>query len=381
MGFSSITGMGTVTPAGIGVDSFWNQALQGRSYIQSGLGQISETITSTLAEKTSQKLNRPLLIAYHSILEAMEQAGWSRFNTDDGLIIGTTVGQVPLWEKELMRWAKKEIDFAQFAEFLPYQSLGHLTQSLCQALGFQGRSLVVSSACSASTQALALASVWVQTGLVKRCLVGGIEVLCDLTVEGFRSLQLLSDNVATPFSKDRKGINLSEGAAFFCVEKSDSRPLAYLSGYGWSTDAFHMASPHPEGVGTLKAIQGALSRAQLSPQEISWIHAHGTGSKANDLAEGIAISKLFGNQSPPVSSTKPIHGHALGASGALEVSLCVKALQNRMILGNAPLHLDPEIPEISYALGNQKSELQHILKNTLGFGGNNAALVLSSANL
>ncbi|MGZ3721722.1 MAG: beta-ketoacyl synthase N-terminal-like domain-containing protein, partial [Bdellovibrionales bacterium] len=217
----------------------------------------------------------------------------------------------------------------------------------------------------------------IREGKVKRCLVAGAEVLCDLTVEGFRSLQLLSNAPATPFDKDRGGINLSEGAAFICLEAVSERPLAELSGFGFSTDGFHMTGPHPEGDGSFRAMNSALEKASVLPSEVTWAHAHGTGSLQNDLSEGLAMARLFGAQTPWVSSTKWTHGHALAASGALECALDVRAIQEGTILHTRGLkNPDPKIP-VKHLTEDLRTPIRHILKNTLGFGGANAAIVIS----
>ncbi|RYZ76672.1 MAG: beta-ketoacyl-[acyl-carrier-protein] synthase II, partial [Proteobacteria bacterium] len=219
---------------------------------------------------------------------------------------------------------------------------------------------------------------------VKRCLVGGVEVLSPLTVEGFKSLQLLSTTAAHPFDEARKGINLSEGAGFLILEAEESKQspsLAQIAGFGLTTDAFHMTGPHPEGEGCFNAMAQAVSKAGLKPSDISWVHAHGTGSDLNDLSEGRAIAKYFGISpqlsSPQVSSTKFSHGHALGASGALETILCIESLRRQTILKSGGLEKqDSRIP-IEIVKESRSFPLKHILKNTLGFGGINAALVLS----
>ncbi|MEQ1875940.1 MAG: beta-ketoacyl synthase N-terminal-like domain-containing protein, partial [Bdellovibrionia bacterium] len=212
-------------------------------------------------------------------------------------------------------------------------------------------------------------------GLVRRCLVGGVEVLSQLTTEGFKSLQLLAENPCKPFDRNRNGINLSEGAAFLCLEASGEKSLADVTGWGYSTDAFHVTSPEPAGRGCFKAMTSALTKAGLDPKDISWVHCHGTGSHANDLAEGPAVRKLFADT--PAVSTKSIHGHSLAASGALEAVVCVQALLNGRVPATHGLeNPDPAIP-LRHVRAAEARPARHIVKNTLGFGGNNAALVFS----
>lgn len=369
----SITGAGVVSCAGNDLESFWKNAVEDRSGISSdGLGRVHAPGADGVGE------SRPIQLAVIALRQAMEQAGWGALDERDGLIVATTVGQIPLWEDELTRFLKGEIGDEAFSRALALQPLGSVTEALSRVLNFGGKSLVVASACSAATQAIGLASLWVAQGRVRRCLVGATEVLSRLTVEGFRSLKLLSQAPCRPFDENRQGINLSEGAAFFCIEAESPRSLARVSGAGFSTDAYHMAAPHPEGRGSFQAMEAALHGAGLSSADIDWVHAHGTGSRANDVSEGAAIAQLFGPTRPYVSSTKAIHGHALGASGAIETALCVQALRKQRILKTAGLERPDPAIAISHPIENVSIELRHILKNTLGFGGNNAALVLSA---
>jgi 3-oxoacyl-(acyl-carrier-protein) synthase len=384
-----ITGVGAVTCAGTNLKSFWNNAVQEKTGLnESGLGIISDSAQQSLIERFPQsaKLSKPALIAWAAIQDAMQEAGWSSLNADDGLIIATTVGQIPLWEEDLLKYLKKDhgnepgnkIDDRQLSKSIRHQPLGSLAEVLSASLNFHGKSFVVSSACSAATQALGLATHWIRQGKVKRCLVGGTEVLSRLTLEGFRSLQLLSTDLAKPFDQNRQGINLSEGTGFFCLESNPERATAEISGVGFSTDAYHMAAPHPEGRGSCQAMNTAIQMAEISPTEVSWIHAHGTGSQANDRSEGAAIAQIFGSHTPWVSSTKWLHGHALAASGAIESALCVQAIRNNTILRTAGLKTPDPLIHVKHPMANIQTEIRHIVKNTLGFGGNNAALVLSS---
>ncbi len=361
--------MGVLSPAGSGVDALWNAVKSRETFVSTGLGSIREHEAS------------PVRLALSAIREACAQAGWdSRKTLDnkrDGLILATTVGQISAWESKLLSCLKGDQAMESFASFAECQPIGSLLEQVAGILGFQGRMLLLASACSAGTQAIALGSLWVRSGTVRRCLVGGVEVLSELTVEGFRSLGLLSQRACRPFDRDRDGINLAEASAFLCLEADSPRALAQVTGEGFATDAYHLAAPQPEGLGSLTAMRQALSRANLEPEAITWVHAHGTGSIANDLAEGAALSTLFGQDPPPVASTKGVHGHALGASGVLEAIVCVKSIQEGLIPATTGLlHADPALA-LRLPVGNVPARVRHVLKNTLGFGGNNAAIVLS----
>jgi len=372
-----VTGTGVISCAGQSVQSLWESARAGHSGIVEGIGRIP---LATLKSADESSENAALTFSMLAIAQAMTSAGWEKLDGDDGLIFATTTGQIPIWDKALIAYLREEIKRDEFDRVFAHQPLGALMDAIADRLSFSGRSFITSTACTAATQALALGSQWIAQGRVKRCLVVGTEVLCTLTVEGFRSLQLLSPHSAKPFDVDRKGINLSEGSAALCLEGSNAsdRALVCISGVGLSSDSFHMTAPQPQGEGCREAIQQALSCAGLQAQDISWIHAHGTGSPHNDSSEGAAIEAVFGTVGPPVSSTKGIHGHSLGASGALETVLCIEAMKRGEILATYGLsNPDPTI-RLNVARENKPLKLQHILKLTLGFGGANAALVLSS---
>lgn len=367
-----ISGMGTVSCLGYGTDALWNAILENKSGITTGLGTAPERPES---EDPFARLSRASRFSMHAIREAMAQARWTRLTDEDGLILATTTGQISLWESEMLAFARKEIGENELSQALVHQPLGSLLETLGKELQFKGRQLLLTSACSASTQAIATGAMWIKQGLVRRCLVGGVEVLSKLTTEGFKSLQLLSEKPSMPFDRNRNGINLSEAAAFLCLEAAGPRSLAEISGWGFSSDAHHVTSPHPEGRGCFDAMTAALSKANLQAKDVSWIHCHGTGSSANDHAEGTAVHRLFGETR--ASSTKSIHGHALAASGTLESVICVKALQSGVVPATHGLtEPDPQIP-LRHVRSNEPFELKHIVKNTLGFGGNNAALVFS----
>lgn len=384
-----VSGIGAISPWGLGTETLWRAAVGQNpgSAIQDGLRRIPEAALAQLQAKypDASAIAKPSLIALDAAKQAMNQAGWESLSDSDGLIVGTTAGEIPLWEERLIDYRLQRGSAADCAEGLRHQPLGAVTETLSRHLstasGFRGRSLVTSSACSASTQAIALGALWIQMGWVERCLVGGTEVLARLTVEGFKSLQLLSPEPSRPFDVNRKGINLSEGAGFLCLEAAprSSKRLARVSGFGLSSDAYHLTAPHPEGKGILKAMSGALDRAGLQPGDIDWVHAHGTGSQANDVSEGSAIEQLFGvgDSSPWVSSTKGCHGHALGAAGALESVLSVMALRSGTILPTAGLREPDPAIRVRHPRAPLQADLRHVLKTTLGFGGNNAALVFS----
>lgn len=383
----TVTGLGAVTPFGLGVHYLWENTLAGNTCIRDGLGQVTDEMVTRINPArpltevpSSLHGKKTFLMATGAIDEAMKNAGWSDLTDEDGLIIGTTTGLIGSWESDLMNFSQKKIVELELLRTFHQEPLGYFAHTLASYLQFSGLTRVITSACSASTQALGLAANWVQTGKVRRCLVGGIETLSQLTVRGFSSFKLIANSPAKPFDANRCGINLSEGAAFLCIEsagKSNAKRLAAIYGSGCSSDAHHMTAPKPDGSGAAAAMKMALTEAGLTPADISWIHAHGTGSEHNDLSETTAINKLFGTDGPPVSSTKSVHGHMLGASGAVESVVCVSALMHDRLIPTRGLeNRDPRINVNLLDHFVTAAGLRYILKSTLGFGGVNAAIVL-----
>ncbi|WP_230970492.1 beta-ketoacyl-[acyl-carrier-protein] synthase family protein [Nitrogeniibacter aestuarii] len=244
------------------------------------------------------------------------------------------------------------------------------------AAGLHGPAFVVSSACSSSAKVFAAAARMLQLGLIDAAVVGGVDSLCLTTLYGFNSLELTAPEACRPFDVARKGISIGEAAAFALLSRA---PLAgggpvRLLGYGESSDAHHMSSPHPEGRGARQAMAGALERAGLSADQIDYINLHGTGTPSNDAAEGKAVEALFGDR-VAASSTKGATGHTLGAAGGLEAVICALALTDGLVPAN--VGLDTPDPGIHIRLQHQVEHrsVHHVLSNSFGFGGTNASLV------
>lgn len=247
-----------------------------------------------------------------------------------------------------------------------------------QTLDLAGPAMVVSTACSSSAKVFGNAARMIQAGLCDAAIVGGVDSLCLTTLYGFNSLGLVSSRPCRPFDADRDGISIGEAAGFVLLEKvqapSDPDTILLL-GVGESSDAYHMSSPHPEGAGARLAIRGALNDAGLAPADIDYVSLHGTGTKANDAAEDQAVFNTFGGNTP-CSSTKGATGHLLGAAGvtgAIFSALCIK--HGFMPGGLNTEHLDPALKSL-YLLQNRQQAVNHVLTNSLGFGGSNCSLVL-----
>ncbi len=246
--------------------------------------------------------------------------------------------------------------------------------------GLTGMAMAISTACSSSAKVFAAAARQLALGTIDAAVVGGVDTLCLTTLYGFASLQLTSKNPCRPYDASRDGISIGEGAAFALLERnaSPASGTVMLLGVGESSDAYHMSSPHPEGLGARLAMEAALRSAGLTPGDIHYINLHGTATPANDAAEGKAVSALFGD-TVPGNSTKGYMGHTLGAAGAIEALICAMALTDGRLPGSPGTgSLDPSIP-IRYQLRGEDRPLRHALSNSFGFGGSNCSLVLGVA--
>jgi 3-oxoacyl-[acyl-carrier-protein] synthase I len=244
-----------------------------------------------------------------------------------------------------------------------------------------GPSAAVSSACSSSAKVFGNAARMIEAGLIDAAIVGGVDSLCLTTLYGFNSLELLSNELCQPYGTNRKGISISEAAGFALVTRdrmNSSDQACVVVGIGETSDAHHMSSPHPEGAGAYAAMVQALHMANCSAKQVDYINLHGTATKSNDAAEGLAVARLFGNQ-VACSSTKGHTGHALGAAGIIEAAICLMTLEHGVLPGGVNTHeVDPTL-DIHYLIKNQALQAQFVLSNSFGFGGSNCSLLMCKA--
>jgi 3-oxoacyl-[acyl-carrier-protein] synthase-1 len=247
-------------------------------------------------------------------------------------------------------------------------------------LELKGPSFVVSSACSSTAKVFGNAARMMAAGVCDAAVIGGVDTLCLTTLHGFHSLQLTSVRPCRPFDAERDGISIGEGAGYALIERMDQAASArsLLLGIGESCDAYHMSSPHPEGLGARLAMQGALDSAGLRAADIDYINLHGTATRSNDAAEDRAVTELFGAE-VPCSSTKGATGHLLGAAGITEAVISLIAMeQNLMPAGAHTRRVDPDL-RCNYLARNREARVQRALSNSFGFGGSNCSLVLGAS--
>jgi len=263
--------------------------------------------------------------------------------------------------------------------YAPTQNTYSLAALAARALGLEGPSWVVSTACSSSAKVFGTAARLIAAGLVDAAVVGGVDSLCLSTLYGFNSLELLSDAVCRPWDAQRKGLSIGEAAAFALVERDGgAAPQGWLLGVGESNDGHHMSTPHPEGVGAIAAMHAALADAGLAPADIDYINLHGTATRSNDSAEDRAVASVFGSGTP-CSSTKGATGHTLGAAGAVEALISLLALRHGFMPAGLNLRERDPALRLNYLRANRPGPLRRVLSNSFGFGGSNACLVLGAA--
>jgi 3-oxoacyl-[acyl-carrier-protein] synthase-1 len=300
-----------------------------------------------------------------------------------GVVMGTSTSVSAECEAALLH----ERDHGELLPGFCYEQLelGGAAGFLSELLDLRGPALSVSTACSSGARALASARALLSAGVCDVVLAGGSDSLCGLTTHGFASLKALAEGITNPFSANREGLSLGEGAALFLVTRD--RAGIQLLGVGESSEAHHISSPEPEGRGAAAAMREALADAGVAAADVAYLNLHGTGTRLNDAMESRAVADVLGTDTP-CSSTKPLVGHCLGAAGAIELGLCWLALDARRG-GSFPLlpHrwdgvADPELAPIRLVGAGESADAvaaDVVMTNSFGFGGNNCTLVIGAA--
>jgi len=338
----------------------------------------SSTIIPPALKPFDCRNNRIAAMTLAQIREAVERA-LSQFGPDRvGVVVGSSTSSLEATERAVRAFAQSGVHPPDY-HFDRQHAMGALSSFLAARSGARGPAYTVSTACSSAAKALLCAKGLIETGICDAVISGGVDTLCDLTVNGFAALGQVSDERTNPMSAHRRGLNIGEGGALFLLSREDG-PLS-LAGGGESMDAHHMSAPHPEGRGAAMAMAAALADAGIAAGDVGCINLHGTGTKANDAMESLAVSGIFGDV--PCSSTKPFTGHCLGASGAVEAAICAISLQDGK--GRLPPHVwdgvvDPQIAPLHLITPGetwqQTGSTAYMLSNSFAFGGNNCALVL-----
>ena len=305
---------------------------------------------------------------------ARERHGASRI----ALLLGTSTASIGETEEAYRRLDSDgglPDDMLRPAIHAPHSLAAFVTA----ALGLEGPCLTISTACSSSAKAFASAERMIRLGLVDAALVGGVDTLCGSVLFGFNALELISAEPCRPFDAARNGISIGEAAGFALLERIDAASDApRLLGYGESSDAHHMSTPHPEGLGAELALHDALARAGLVASQVDYINLHGTASQKNDEVEAALVNRAF-PASTRASSTKGFTGHTLGAAGIVEAVIALLAIEHDLIPGNLGGDTPDPICGTSFAWHNEHQRIDVALSNSFGFGGNNACLAFARA--
>jgi 3-oxoacyl-[acyl-carrier-protein] synthase-1 len=342
-----------------------------------GLYQGDLPSVPLLQEKWHSRNNQFALAALKQI-EAETGAAIERFGAPRvGVIIGTSTSGVRESEFAIQHW----VQTGEAPDGYDYsvQEMASTAQFIAEILGVAGPVYGVSTACSSGAKALAAARRMIRAGICDAVIAGGVDTMCQLTVKGFSSLEAVSKNRCNPFSKNRSGINIGEGAALFLVTAQAWG--VELVGVGEGSDAHHISAPDPSGAGAIRCMTGALQDAGLEAAAVGYVNLHGTATTLNDQMEALAMQEVFGLDTP-CSSTKPFTGHALGAAGAVEAGICWLSLAEEAD-AQLPVHVwdserDPELPRINLVEADFRMEqpLDYALSNSFAFGGNNISLLL-----
>ena len=324
--------------------------------------------------------NRLAWTALQPLRPALERALARHGAARIAVVVGTSTSGVR--EAELAFDARARTGALGGAFRYGQQEIGSPAAFLAWALGLGGPALVVSTACSSSAKALALARRLLRLDACDAVLCGGVDSLCRFTVQGFAALGAVSPERCLPFSRNRRGINIGEAAAF-CLVTRDQGPVR-LAGCGDSNDAYNVSAPLPGGEGAEAAMRAALLDAGLAPGDLGYLNLHGTATPHNDSMEAAATARVFPD-GIACSSTKPLTGHALGAAGALEAALCWDLLAGRAALQGMPPNLDdgeadPALPSLALVRQLQPlAGLRRAMSNSYGFGGSNVSLIFEKA--
>ena len=394
----AITGAGIVSALGTGVDETLRSLMDGicpisfpkhlktiHSNLPCGEVDLSDAQLYDLChEDRGRVLSRSSLLGIVAARQAEEDA---RLGSSDRIafINGTTVGGMDITE----RYYRKYFQGSDYDALIPLHLDGVATDAIADSLECDVVFTdVISTACSAAANAIALGAELIESGRFDIVIAGGMECLTKFHLNGFNSLMILDQEPCRPFDASRKGLNLGEGAAYIVLENKahalerGARIRAFLSGWGNTCDAYHQTASSPDGAGAMEAMRKALEVARLNPSDIDYVNAHGTGTENNDLSEGKALMTLFGDRMPYVGSTKCFTGHATSAAAGLEAVISILCIESGFIPANLRFRTkDPGLDFSPVAEKIENIKLNHVLSNSFGFGGNDSSLIFSRAEL
>ncbi|NMH27699.1 beta-ketoacyl-[acyl-carrier-protein] synthase family protein [Flavobacterium silvaticum] len=392
----AITGMGIISAIGNNVEENFHALTSGQKGIsptdnidtvhkgEIKFGEIKKTNAELIVElglPPDNNFSRTALLGTLAAKQAVENAGISDVNSyRTGLVNSTSVGGMDTTENHYYEYFEKP----ETVKYIAAHDGGDVSQKIAEELGLQGFVTTISTACSSAANAIMLGARMIKAGKLDRVIVGGTDALAKFTINGFKTLMILTDSYNTPFDNDRKGLNLGEAAAFLVlesdavVEKEGKKVLARVIGYANANDAYHQTASSENGEGATLAMKKAFEVAGISPEEIDYINMHGTATPNNDLSEGRAVLRVYeGKNVPDFSSTKAFTGHTLAAAAAIEAVYSVLAIQNGVVFPN--LNFKTRMNEFDLL---PQTEIKHknidkVLSNSFGFGGNCSTVIFS----
>lgn len=344
--------------------------------------KLSNEQLMDLTGNHSPALNRTSLLGIAAASEALKNSGADlKDGLRTGLISSTTVAgmcKTELYYGEMVSEGKH-------LEVLDAHDCGESTEEIADHLGIKDFVTTISTACSSAANAVMLGCRMIKHGMLDRVIVGGVDSLSKFTFNGFNTLMILDKEWCRPFDEHRKGLNLGEAGAFIVIEseaslkKRNGKALAKVAGYANANDAYHQTASSPDGLGATTAIREALEMSGLKPSQIDYINMHGTGTPNNDQSESKASVNVFGDKVPKFSSTKAYTGHTLAAAAGVEAVISVLSLQNNKIFPN--LNFTTPISEFGLVPVTKVTDhqMEHVLSNSFGFGGNCSSLIFSKA--
>jgi len=392
-----VSGMGIISSLGIDVQENLDGLIKGKSGVEpirhlktllsseliAGEVSYSDQELIEISEiKNTSGVSRASLLGLIAAKEAIKDVEIQDPNIRTGIIVGTTADSmtnIELYLKDFLNNDNRN-------EFIESQDWGASTEIIANELGISGYQTTINTACSSAANAIMTGARMIKHNLLDRVLVGGTDALSKVMLNGFHALMIVDPEVCKPFDRDRKGLNLGEGAAFLLLESEKlaqkKKVICELSGHGNANDAHHLTAQSPDGKGVAMAMELALAESNLEANDIHYINAHGTGSENNDLSEIRGLEKVFGSHAPAFSSTKPFTGHTLGSSGALEAVFSILSIQHQLIFPN--LNFSHQMKETKLKPEKnliRSQQINHVLSNSLGFGGNNTSLIFSKLAL
>lgn len=401
-----VTGMGAITPIGLSVNEFWNGILENKVGIDRITAFDTTEYKAKLAAevkgfdakeymdfKAAKRMEKFSQFAVAAAKEAIEDAGLE-MDKEDAFLVGTSigcgVGSLDAMEREHKKLLEKGPGRVN-PLLVPMMITNMAAGNVAIAYGLKGKSINVVTACATGTNSIGEAFRSIQTGELDVCVAGGTESsITKIGISGFSALTALSTEedplkASLPFDKNRNGFVMGEGAGIVILEdlehakKRGAKIYAEIVGYGCTSDAYHITSPVEDGSGAARAMNNAMKEANITPEQVDYINAHGTGTHHNDLFETRAIKLAFGEaaENVKISSTKSMIGHLLGAAGAVEFIACVKSIQEGYVHPNVGLTETEDEMDLNY-VKNQgvQCDVDVVLSNSLGFGGHNATLAV-----